>query len=230
MKGPTVVCGATGALGRAVVAEICSAGEEAIVVGRSLPFPDELLQAWVGGRVHPLAADLSDPAAVERLWTQIDKIGRPSALVNVVGGFQGGSVLSSDEETYRVMLDLNLSTTWWSCHWGAMRLAQQGGGAIVNVAARSALRGGAGSAAYAVAKAGVVRLTEVLAAELSPSRVRVNAVVPAVIETPANRAALPDKTMTHSVAPEAIAKVIAFLVGDDAWPISGAAIPVYGWG
>jgi NAD(P)-dependent dehydrogenase (short-subunit alcohol dehydrogenase family) len=230
MTGPIVVCGATGALGRAVVAEMCSSGKEVIAVGRSIRFPNELLQAWPDGQVRPLAADLSDSAAVERLWTQIDEVGTPSALVNVVGGFRSGSVSDSDEEIYHLMLELNLSTTWWSCRWGAIRLAGRGGGAIVNVAARAALRGGAGSAAYTVAKAGVVRLTEVLAAELSPSRVRVNVVMPAVIDTQANRASMADKSLADAVPPESISKVIAFLASDDAWPISGAAIPVYGWG
>ncbi|MGH7610209.1 MAG: SDR family NAD(P)-dependent oxidoreductase [Candidatus Dormibacteria bacterium] len=223
-----VVCGATGALGRAVVAEL-GGGAEVVAVDRQLPFPEPVRQAWAGARVHELAGDLSSAAAVDRLWAEIDAIGPASALVNLVGGFAAGSVLAGDQGTYESMLELNLTTAWRSCRAGAARLVAAGGGAIVNVSARTARQGGQGSAAYAVAKAGVMRLTEVLAAELAAQRVRVNAVLPSVIDTAANRQAMSEKTMAQAVPPAAIAGVIAFLVSAAAWPISGAAIPVYGW-
>jgi NAD(P)-dependent dehydrogenase (short-subunit alcohol dehydrogenase family) len=123
------------------------------------------------------------------------------------------------------MMDLNLGTAWWSCRAAARRMQA---GAIVNVSSRSGLVAEPGAAAYAVAKAGVITLTQVLAAELKTSGLRVNVVVPAIIDTPANRQSLPEKLMQKAVAPAEIAAVIAYLCSDAAVAITGAAIPVYG--
>jgi 3-oxoacyl-[acyl-carrier protein] reductase len=120
----------------------------------------------------------------------------------------------------RFLTALNLETAWWSCRAAARRLPE--GGAIVNVAARTGLTGGAGSAAYAVTKAGVIRLTQVLALELAERRIRVNAVVPALIATPANRAA----GITGGTPPDEIAAAIAFLLSDAASAVTGAVVPV----
>jgi NAD(P)-dependent dehydrogenase (short-subunit alcohol dehydrogenase family) len=175
------------------------------------------------------AADLTSPEAVDELWQRLDSRSEPiDFLVNVAGGYGGGTLVDSSPGDYRHLLGLNLDTAWWSCRAAARRMRESGGGAIVNVAARSALEGGAGSIAYAVAKAAVVKLTQVLAGELKQTGVRVNAVLPSLIDTPANRAAFSADRMAKAVAPEAIARVIAFMCSQDAWPISGAAIPVYG--
>jgi NAD(P)-dependent dehydrogenase (short-subunit alcohol dehydrogenase family) len=108
-----------------------------------------------------------------------------------------------------------------------MRLSS--GAAIVNVSARPALAGGAGSAAYAVSKAAVLRLTQVLSEELKERRVRVNAVLPSVMDTPGNREAMSSERMRDATPTDDVAAVIAFLCSDQAWVTSGAAIPVYGW-
>ena len=141
-------------------------------------------------------------------------------MVSAVGGFRAGTVADSDPEQLRGLLGLNLGTAWWSCRAAARRLPA--GGAIVNVAARAAVSGGAGSAAYSVAKAAVVRLTQVLALELAERQVRVNAVLPALIDTAANREA----GLTGGVPPEELALVVAYLLSDAATAVTGAAIPV----
>jgi NAD(P)-dependent dehydrogenase (short-subunit alcohol dehydrogenase family) len=195
-------------------------GDSVVAVDRAPP-PEGAGRA---GLEHA-AVDLTAPDEVEALWDGLDRL--PRWLVNAVGGFRSGSVADSDPDSVRFVQDLNLGTAWWSVRAAARRM--EAGSAIVNVSARAALTGGTGSAAYAVAKAGVVRLTQVLAAELAERRVRVNAVLPSVIDTPANRATLSEETMSVAVPPAQIAAVVTFLCSDSAAAISGAIVPVYGW-
>jgi NAD(P)-dependent dehydrogenase (short-subunit alcohol dehydrogenase family) len=175
------------------------------------------------------AVDLTSPDEVAALWDRLSGDGwDPRWVVNAVGGFRGGPVAETDPSTLRFMEDLNLGTAWWSCRESARRLPE--GGAVVNVGSRSGVEGGAGQAAYAVSKAAAIRLTEVLAAELAGRRVRVNAILPSVIDTPANRESLSAEALRRAVAPAEIASVIAFLLSDAAAAVTGAVVPVYGLG
>ena len=217
MADVALICGAGGALGGALVEAFLARGDDVVAVDRS---PGESSH----GRLRWEAADLTDPEAVEALWDRLDTT--PRWVVNAVGGFRGGTLAASEPDDHRFVFDLNLGTAWWSCRAAARRLGE--GAAIVNISSRAAFEGGTGSASYAVAKAAVVRLTEVLAAELAP-RVRVNAVLPSVIDTPQNRASLSAERVAKAVPPAVIAATVATLCSDDAAATSGAAIPVYGW-
>lgn len=221
-----VVCGATGGLGPTVVQAFASSGQTVIAVSHN-----EADLAAVEGieSVIGEVANLTKAEAVEGLWKRIDDRGvNVRSLVNLTGGWRGGELVSTSHEDYRLVVDLNLTTAWLSCRSGAPRLVASGGGAIVNVASKSALAGGAGEAAYSIAKAAVVRLTQVLAEELKDTGVRVNAIVPAVIDTPQNRESLPEKLISKAAGPEDIAQVISYLCNEDSVLINGAAIPVFG--
>jgi NAD(P)-dependent dehydrogenase (short-subunit alcohol dehydrogenase family) len=228
MADLTVILGATGGLGTAVVDAFAKRGDRVIAVARSRAAVSELAAKYPssqGGGVTGDTADLTSRQDVDDLWERIDRIGVPRWVVNATGGYRGGKVAESTPDDFTAMMDLNLGTAWWSCRAAARRMT---GGAIVNVSSRSSLVAEPGAAAYAIAKAGVVKLTEVLAAELKSAGVRVNVVVPAVIDTTENRKSLPEKVMQKAVAPAEIAAVILYLCSDAAAAITGAAVPVYG--
>lgn len=199
MADVALVCGGGGALGQAIVDVLRLRGDDVLVAAR-----DDV--------------DLTDAAAVERFWDGLPA--PPRWVVNAAGGFRTGTVADSEPADVRFLTELNLETAWWSCRAAARRVSE--GGGIVNVAARSGLTGGAGSAAYAVSKAAVIRLTQVLALELAERRVRVNAVVPASIDTPANRA----HGITGGTPPADVASTVAFLLSDAAAAVTGATVPV----
>src|SRR6266853_2471722 len=247
MADLTVIFGATGGLGTAVVDAFAKRGDRIIAVARSRSGVSELAAKYPvspspsgggqGGGVTGDTADMTSRQDVDDLWERIDRVGVPRWVVNTTGGYRGGKVVDSTPDDFTAMMDLNLGTTWWSCRAAARRMASppsplagegRGGGCIVNVSSRSALVAEPGASAYAIAKAGVIKLTEVLAAELKSSGVRVNVVVPAVIDTPENRKSLPEKVMQKAVAPAEIAAVILYLCSNDAATITGAVVPVYG--
>ena len=235
MADLTVIFGATGGLGTAVVDAFANRGDRVIAVARSRSGVSELAAKYPlspspsggeqGGGVTGDTADMTSRQDVDELWERIDRVGAPRWVVNTIGGYRGGKVVDTTPDDFTAVMDLNLGTTWWSCRAAARRMQ---GGCIVNVSSRSGLVAEPGAAAYAIAKAGVIKLTEVLAAELKSSGVRVNVVVPVVIDTPENRKSLPEKVMQKAVAPDQIAAVIAYLCSDAAEAITGAAVPVFG--
>ena len=236
MADLVVICGATGGLGTSIVDAFARRGDRVIAVARSraevskleAKYPLSSSGGGQGGGVTGETADLTVRQAVDDLWERIDRVGVPRWLVNATGGFRGGKVVDTTPDDFTFMMDLNLNSAWWSCRAAARRMVPAGNGAIVNISARSALVTESGQAAYSVAKAGVIKLTEVLAAELKSAGIRVNAVVPAVIDTPANRQSLPEKLIQRAVPPAEIAEAIAYLCSDAALAITGGAIPVYG--
>jgi NAD(P)-dependent dehydrogenase (short-subunit alcohol dehydrogenase family) len=225
MAEAVVVTGAAGALGRAVLAELRAQGVSTVV---ALDRPSEHLdEVGRSDGVHPIGVDLADRAAVLAAWERVDEVARPDALVALAGGFVPGSLADLDEATMDSLWRSNVASLLWCCQAAAARMTASGGGSIVTVGSKTAVAGPA-PVAHATTKAAVVRLTELLADELRGSGIRVNSVLPSVIDTPANRTWMSEDLASRAVAPSAIAKVIAFLCSDDAWPISGARIPVYG--
>ena len=219
-----VVAGAGGALGHATTAALAASGLTVVALDRN-----EQAMSDLPGTVRKEAADPGDPGAVTRLIDRIaDEVGSPGVLVNTVGTFRLGDALDTTPEGLRLMLDVNLGPALWLSQAVAPHMRRLGSGAIVHVTARPGLEPASGMAAYSVSKAALVHLTRTLDLELRPDGIRVNAVAPQLMDTPANRASLPADALAHAVAPAAIAGVIAFLVSDAAAPVSGAILPAYG--
>src|SRR4051794_32284533 len=216
-----VVTGGAGALGRAVVAEFLQGGAEVVALDRA---GDPLDEVGSQPGVHAVAAELSQRAAVAAAWQRIDGIGTPTALVGLAGGFRPSSLADLTEELWDQMWQSNVGSLLWCAQEAAPRMAAAGGGAIVTVGSKTAV-GGPAPVAHATSKAAVLRLTELLADELRPQHIRVNAVLPSVLDTPANRSWMSPELAARAVRPAAVAKVIAFLAGPDAAPISGARVP-----
>jgi len=226
MPGLAVICGATGGLGAAIVDAFARRGDQVIAVARSRSEVSRL-QSIYPGQVRGDTADLTSRLEVDDFWSRVDAIGTPLWLVNATGGFKAGKVVDTTPDDYQFMMNLNLGTAWWCCRAGARRMQPAGAGAIVNVSSRSGVTAEGGAAAYAIAKAGVIKLTEVLAAELKPSGVRVNCVIPSIIDTPANRKSMPAKLLEKAVPPAQIAEVISYLCSAAASDITGTSVPVY---
>jgi NAD(P)-dependent dehydrogenase (short-subunit alcohol dehydrogenase family) len=171
-------------------------------------------------------ADLMDPNEVHEAVNGVSDLG---AVVNLVGGFASGSLVhETDPDDWEGLLRLNLRPGFLLARAAMPRLVERGGGAYVGVSARAALRPFSGAAGYATSKAAVIAFVRALDADYRADGIRANAVVPSVIDTPANRAAEPDADHSKWVQPAEIAKVIRFLVSDNSAVTSGAAIPVYG--
>jgi NAD(P)-dependent dehydrogenase (short-subunit alcohol dehydrogenase family) len=223
-NGLVVITGAAGALGHAVVAEFRAAGREVVALDRA---GERLDRLGSESGAHPVAAELSDRDSVVEAWARIDELGPPAALVALAGGFRPSSLADLTEELWDEMWGSNVASLLWCAQQAAPRMATAGGGAIVAVGSKTAVSGAA-PIAHATSKAAVVRITELLAEELRPQGIRVNCVLPSVIDTPANREWMPPELAVRAVAPAAIARVIAFLAGPDSAPTSGARVPVYG--
>jgi NAD(P)-dependent dehydrogenase (short-subunit alcohol dehydrogenase family) len=219
-----IVAGAGGALGRATTLALAASGRMVVAVDRNERGLGELPDG-----VRREVADTTDPEAVTPLIDRVAaEVGPPGVLVNTIGAFRPGDALTTTPDTLRLMIDVNLGPALWLSQAVARHMQQQGSGAIVHVTARPGIEPSGGMAAYSASKAALVHLTRVLDIELRPHGIRVNAVAPQLLDTPANRATFPEAAMTHATAPEAIAGVIAFLVSDAAAPVSGAILPAYG--
>ena len=220
-----LVAGGTGALGEAVVRELLDSGYS-VTASWIVESELERIEAELGDRVALVRADLMKPEGADAAVGAVDDL---EAVVNLVGGFaMGPKVHETDPEDFEKIIRLNLAPAFLLARASMSRLADRGGGAFVSVSARPALRPFAGAAGYVTAKAAVLAFIQALDTEYRDDRVRCNAILPSVIDTPANRESQPDADHSKWVSPAEIAKVVRFLVSDDSAPTSGAAIPVYG--
>ncbi|MDO8432244.1 MAG: SDR family NAD(P)-dependent oxidoreductase [Candidatus Binatus sp.] len=229
-----IITGGTGALGRAVSENFLTAGARVAipwVVEAEVP----MLEAQLGNRFPSSAtflkkADVCDEklfgdfaAEVESKWGKID------ILVNLVGGFWGGSsIAQTSMAEWQAMFDLNVKPTFICCKTVAPIMQKNKWGRIVSVTSRTGLLGAGDYAAYAVAKGAIATFTVSLAEELLADGVMVNAIAPSTIDTEANRKAMPNAKHEKWVKPEDIARTLNFLCSDDCRVTSGAIVPVYG--
>lgn len=227
-----LVAGGTGGLGRAVSLALLQAGAKVHV---TYQIQGELveLRRMAEARAQLLDAhdlDVTDASAVRELVDSI--VANDSGLdilVNTVGGYAGGVKLwELDNKVFELMMALNLRSGYTLARAVVPAMLKQGRGVIVSVAAKAAIDHAAGAAAYAASKAAALALFDSLAADLKGSGVRVNSILPSIIDTEGNRKAMPNADFASWPKPEDIARVILFLCSEDAKVIHGAAIPVYG--
>jgi NAD(P)-dependent dehydrogenase (short-subunit alcohol dehydrogenase family) len=218
-----VVTGALGALGRVVTDLALARGAKVASVDHApTQVPATSNQLELGG------VDLTDAAAAKKAIDHAAvHFGRLDALINVAGGFAFETVADGDPKTWQRMYALNVTTALNASRAAIPHLLASGVGRIINVGALGALQAASGMGPYAASKAGVHRLTEALAAEYK-GKITVNAVLPSIIDTAANRASMPKADFTKWVAPKELADVILFLASDAASAVTGALLPVSG--
>ncbi len=231
--GTILVTGAAGALGGAVCRLLLARGHQLAAVDKSRRSSrlDELVAESKGAAVA-VAMDCASSTDARAGVEQVErKLGPLTGAVLIAGGWQGGKPFHEEsDDTWTAMFGMNLDTAQHTLRAVLPGMAKRGTGSVVLIGSRAVERPweGAGAAAYTASKAALVALVRATAAELLDARVRVNAVLPSTIDTPANRSAMPDADHSKWVALDSLAKVIAFLLSDESEAVSGAALPVYG--
>ena len=228
-----LVAGGTGGLGREITLAFLKADASVVVTYRRVEEFAALVSAAERIGVAPptgVAVDVTEAAAVDEFVADIvAKHKRLDILVNAVGGYAGGKNLwEVDPKTYDQMMQLNLKAGFVLARSIVPVMIQQNRGCIVNIASKAAMDHGAGGALYAASKAGALALFDSLAAEAKPYNINVNSILPSIIDTAANRKAMPKADFSKWPKPEDIAQVILFLCSKGGRVIHGAAIPVYG--
>jgi NAD(P)-dependent dehydrogenase (short-subunit alcohol dehydrogenase family) len=229
MQRVVAITGGFGTLGRAVGSAFAADGWKVALLDRA-PAPDVASSAESETQMRSGGVDLTDLAAARlAISSVIERLGPLNALINVAGGFRWETLADGELGTWDLMYRMNVRTAATA---SKAALEQFGhapeGGRIVNIAAGAALRAGAGMGAYAASKSGVMRLTEALADELKDRGITVNVILPGIIDTPQNRADMPNADFSRWVQPADIAAVILFLASRAASAVTGASIPVTG--
>jgi NAD(P)-dependent dehydrogenase (short-subunit alcohol dehydrogenase family) len=225
-----LIAGGTGGLGKAVSRAFLRRGDTVWVTYRKKAEFDDLRQEAgdASSRLDGQSIDLSKEAEIQALVARIEKTsGRLDILVNCVGGYAAGAKLwEFDPGAFEQMLSVNLRAGFLLCRAAVPAMLRQNHGAIVNIASKAAIDHSGGAAAYAASKAAAVAMIDSLAADLKGTGVRANSVLPAIIDTKANREAMPKADFSKWPKPEEIAKVILFLCGEESALINGASIVV----
>lgn len=223
-----VVTGAGGNLGKAVAGAFAERGARLVLVDRQ----GEALNVAFGALKDALLApaDLLDRGQTQAvLEAAVKRFGSLDVLCHLAGGFRmGEAVHETTDSTWDFLFDINARALVNMAHAVVPHMIERGGGKIVNVGAYAAQKGVARMGAYCASKASVIRLTEAMSAELREKNINVNCVLPTILDTPENRAAMPDADPARWVPTEALAEVIVFLASDGARAVHGAAIPVTG--
>lgn len=228
------ITGGTGPLGRAVVRRFLDDGHAVAVTYRSAKEWDALREESArdaeAGRLIGVSTDVTDHDAMSAaVATAASGLGGICVLVHVAGGYAGGKPVEGVEaKSVRLMLDVNLVSAFWAAKHVIPHAKASGRGRLLFISSRGSLEANSGAAAYAASKAGLNALVATLAKEVGPFGVTANAVLPSVIDTPQNRAAMPGAKFDTWVRPDQVAALLAFLASDAAATTSGALIPIYG--
>lgn len=229
MSGRVLITGASGALGRSVVERFVDGGDRVLAVGATDSALAELTPLASSEVLSVRRVDLASTPEVERLFDEVESAsGIPRAVVHLVGGFRWSRFADLSDADWSYLMKINLETTFRVFRECARRFERAGGGVVVAVASPAAFLGEAGVGGYAAAKAGVLRMVESLAREMAGFGGRANAVLPGTMDTPANRAAMPDADPSKWARTEDVASVIHFLTTPAAVAINGAAVRVPG--
>jgi NAD(P)-dependent dehydrogenase (short-subunit alcohol dehydrogenase family) len=226
-----LISGGTGGLGRAVSLSFLHEGAT-VIATYIIQEEADALRALVGPnqRLELLPLDATDESACQNLVSGIAaRHGRLDFLINTIGAYAGGKPLwETDSRTWQLMFKLNVNAGYALLRAAVPVMLKQNSGAIVNIAARAAFDHAAGASAYASSKSAAVAMIDCLAQDLKGTNVRANSVLPSIIDTEANRRAMPDADFSKWPKPEEIARVVLFLCSEEAALIHGAAVPVYG--
>jgi NAD(P)-dependent dehydrogenase (short-subunit alcohol dehydrogenase family) len=229
MNGRVLITGASGALGRSVVQRFLAAGERVLAVGTDEAALAELTPLAPSDALSLRRADLTDSASVAQLFADAEAAsGVFPAVVHLVGGFRFARLSEMSDRDWSFLVAVNLETTFRVFRESAKAFERAKAGALVAVSSPAALLGEAGVGGYAATKASMLRLVESFARELAPFGARANAVLPGTMDTPANRAAMPDADPARWVSTDAVAEIIHFLTTPAAAAVNGAAVRVPG--
>lgn len=226
LKGKNaLVTGANGGLGTHVTRALLDSGATVVGLARRIQ-----QSAFDHPSFVPLSGDISAAeSAKAAVDTAVARLGRLDILVHLVGGFAGGSSLAeTDDATFQRMLDLNLNSAFQVLRAVIPHLRHAGGGRIIAIGSRAALEPGAGTGAYSASKAALVSLIRTVALENKNAGITANILLPGTLDTPANRASMPEADFSRWVQPASVASLIVWLAGDAARDVNGALIPIYG--